>query len=56
MDFFLLKKCHMELELTWSEIFLLHAVLISHCNPQYLNQFDHNASEKLEIDECVKNE
>ena len=27
-----------------------------HCNSQYFNQFDHNASEKLEIDECVKNE
>ena len=38
------------------EIFLLHVVLIFHCNPQYFNQFDPNTSEKLEIDESVKNE
>ena len=46
----------MELKLTWGEIFLLNAVLISHCDPQYFKQFDHNDSDKLEIDECVKNE
>ena len=47
---------HLDVQKKWSEIFLLHVVLISHYNPQYFNQFDHNASEKLEIDECVKNE
>ena len=42
------------LKMEWD--FSFTCCYISHYNPQYFNQFDHNASEKLEIDECVKNE